>query len=39
LIRNSAFLNTTANYSVAVGTGNTGPLNAAGNSTSPWANF
>ena len=22
-----------------IGTGNTGPLNAAGNSTSPWANF
>jgi len=39
VIRNSAFLNTTANYSPAVGTGNTGPLNAAGTSTSPWANF
>ena len=39
VIRNSAFLNTSANYSPAVGTGNTGPLNAAGNSTSPWANF
>jgi parallel beta-helix repeat protein len=35
VIRNSAFLNTTANYSPAVGTGNTGPLNAAGTSTSP----
>jgi len=39
VIRNNAFLNGSANYSPAVGTGNTGPLNAAGNSTSPWANF
>ena len=39
VIRNSAFLNGTANYSPAVGTGNTGPLNAASTSTSPWANF
>jgi parallel beta-helix repeat protein len=39
VIRNNAFLNASANYSPAVGTGNTGPLNAAGTSTSPWANF
>lgn len=39
VVRNSAFLNGSANYSPAVGTGNTGPLNAAGTSTSPWANF
>ena len=39
VIRNTAFLNGTANYSPAVGTGNTGPLNSASTSTNPWANF
>ena len=39
VVRNSAFLNGSANYSPGVGTGNTGPLNAASSSTSPWANF
>jgi parallel beta-helix repeat protein len=38
VVRNSAFFNTTADYSPAIGT-NYGPINSASTSTSPWANF
>jgi hypothetical protein len=38
VVRNVSFANGTA-YSPAVGTGNTGPLQAAGTATNPFANF
>jgi parallel beta-helix repeat protein len=38
VVRNSAFFNTTADYSPTSGT-NYGPINSASTSTSPWANF
>ncbi len=39
VVRNSCFLNTTANYSPAVGGGNTAPVQAASSASNPWANF
>jgi parallel beta-helix repeat protein len=38
VVRNSAFLNTAANYNPTTG-GNYGPIEAASTSTHPWANF